>query len=138
LITVLTFIFAVGSAAMAEAPPASSTKHGSAANDKKNPCHDDIQKFCKDVKPGGGRVHACLSQHANELTSACGDARQQAKERVAKFHQACDADVQKLCPGVKSGHGRIAKCIKEKEAELSPACKAEHRSSRAAAAQQDQ
>jgi hypothetical protein len=37
---------------------------------------------------------------------------------------ACKADAQKLCPGVKPGEGRIAACLKEHRAEVSPACKA--------------
>jgi len=132
------FTFAVGSVVMAEAPPAPPTKPGTSADSKKGQCHDDTQKFCKDVKPGGGRLHACLDRHDADLASACRDSRHQAKERVAKFHQACDADIQKLCPGAKSGHGHIAKCLKEKEAELSPACKTGYRASRSAATQIDQ
>lgn len=132
------FTFAVGSAAAAETPPASPTQPAPVAGGKPGPCHDDIQKFCKDVKPGGGHVHACLGQHDADLAPACRDSRRQAKERVAKFHQACDADVQKLCKDVKTGHGRVAKCLKTKEAELTPACKTEYRASRQAATQLDQ
>jgi hypothetical protein len=38
--------------------------------------------------------------------------------------QACRADYGKLCPGVKPGGGRAAECLKQHEAELTPACKA--------------
>ena len=36
----------------------------------------------------------------------------------------CAADAQKFCAGVKAGGGRIARCLKEHDAELSPSCKA--------------
>jgi hypothetical protein len=134
ILFVSAMLVTTGSLALAqsagEAPKSAPVKQG--------PCHDDIQKFCKQVHPGGGRVHACLEKHEAELSGACRDARQQAKERIAKFEQACNADIQKLCKGVKAGGGRVVKCLKAKEAELSPACKAEFQASRPAAAQVEQ
>ena len=37
-------------------------------------CAADVKKFCADVKPGGGRIRACLSQNANQLSDSCRDA----------------------------------------------------------------
>ncbi len=34
-------------------------------------CGDDIQKWCKDVVPGDGRVGHCLHQHMGELSEPC-------------------------------------------------------------------
>jgi hypothetical protein len=39
--------------------------------------------------------------------------------------QACKADAEKLCPGVKPGEGRIAQCLKEHKKDVSPECKRE-------------
>ena len=36
---------------------------------------------------------------------------------------ACKADAEKLCQDVQPGEGRIARCLKQNEANLSPACK---------------
>jgi hypothetical protein len=109
------------------------TKPAPAAGKRANPCNDDVQKFCKDVKPGAGRLHQCLGQHEAELSAACRDARQQAKARVERFQQACQADVQKYCKDVKPGGGRTAKCLTRHEAELSAACKTELQSAKGAA-----
>jgi hypothetical protein len=34
-------------------------------------CTEDIEKFCKDVQPGGGRILKCLREHVKDLSSAC-------------------------------------------------------------------
>jgi hypothetical protein len=46
-----------------------------------------------------------------------------ADERAAM--QVCRADVQKVCAGVSPGGGRIAACLRENEAKLSPSCQAQ-------------
>lgn len=127
---------AAGPFAMAQTAGGEAPKPAAAA--KRGVCHDDIQKFCKDVKPGAGRVNQCLAQHEAELSAACRDARAQAMQRIEKFRQACAADMQKFCKDVKPGGGRVAKCLKANETQLSPACKAEFQASRAAAAQLEQ
>jgi hypothetical protein len=35
------------------------------------PCADDVQKFCKDVQPGGGRIARCLKEHESEFSPEC-------------------------------------------------------------------
>jgi hypothetical protein len=47
------------------------------AKGAKEACHDDVQKLCKDVKPGGGKIVECLKQHEGELSQAC-------KEHIAR------------------------------------------------------
>ncbi len=34
-------------------------------------CQDDVRKFCKDVKPGSGRIMHCLKEHQDELSPEC-------------------------------------------------------------------
>lgn len=53
--------------ALALAAPAFSAGTG------KGPCAEDAAKFCKDIKPGGGRVAACLKEHQADLSQACRD-----------------------------------------------------------------
>jgi hypothetical protein len=42
----------------------------------------------------------------------------------------CSADVQRLCGEVRPGQGRVFRCLRAKEAEVSPACKAHVRQRR--------
>jgi hypothetical protein len=89
------------------------------AERKEGPCREDAKRLCKGVKQGGGRIHACLKEHEAELSAACKDRMQEARER----HQACKADAEKLCPGTKGKQMR--KCLKGHEADLSTACQTE-------------
>jgi hypothetical protein len=37
----------------------------------KQECNADAQKFCKGIRPGQGRILACLKSHQSELAPAC-------------------------------------------------------------------
>lgn len=39
-------------------------------------CAAELEKFCKDVQPGRGRIQQCLTGHEAELGEACKDALQ--------------------------------------------------------------
>lgn len=47
--------------ALAQAPTAA----------EREACAADVKKFCAEVKPGGGRVRDCLSQHVDQLSDSC-------------------------------------------------------------------
>jgi hypothetical protein len=126
---------AVPAPAAAPAPAPVPAPAAKPAQARQGPCNEDIQKFCKDVKPGGGRVSACLEKNEAGLSQGCGSFHQLMKERIAKFVQACEADIEKLCKDTELGSGRVAACLKTKQSELSPACKAEFQASRPAAAE---
>jgi exonuclease VII small subunit len=89
------------------------------------PCAEDVEKFCKDVQPGGGRIAECLKQHEKELSGPCRQEMQEARERVKEVHQACADDVHTFCGDVIPGKGRVARCLKEHANQLSPECKKE-------------
>jgi hypothetical protein len=110
MVLVVTML-SIGVAAAADTPAA------------KGPCADDVAKYCKDVKPGGGGIDRCLKDNENQLSRACKSSIEDAKKRK-EARQACEADAQKFCKDVKQGQGRIVKCLREHEKELSAECKA--------------
>jgi len=87
--------------------------------EKGGACRPDVEKFCKGVKPGAGRIVQCLEQHESELSGGCRASIEQGKQK-----HPCAADAERLCQGVQRGEGRIAECMKKNESQLSPACKA--------------
>lgn len=86
------------------------------------PCAEEIMQFCKDIKPGGGRVILCLKNHESELTSVCKDKIQEILKRVDNAKRLCANDIEKFCKGVPEGEGRIAKCLGEHAPEVSAPC----------------
>jgi hypothetical protein len=36
-------------------------------------CQGDYSKYCKGVKPGGGRIIACLNKQGDKVSQACRD-----------------------------------------------------------------
>jgi hypothetical protein len=87
-------------------------------------CKADLAKFCPQAKPGGGQVVACLKQNGAQLSPSCQARVAQMKEILAEVHQACEEDIHFLCAGIQPGGGRIAACLKQSAAEVSPGCKA--------------
>ncbi len=83
-------------------------------------CAADIKAKCGDVKPGEGRIAACVKEHLGEMSQPC-QARLAKLPAVAK---ACAADVKKSCGDVKPGRGRIEACLGQALGNLSEECKA--------------
>jgi hypothetical protein len=92
-------------------------------------CADDIRQFCPDVKPGSSRVVECLQKNKARVSAACGarlDAsHQKAKALIEEFGRSCRMDVDRFCPGVDPGGGRVLGCLRQHQPELSPPCQGE-------------
>ena len=78
-------------------------------------CVNDVKSVCGDVKPGGGKLAACMKEHFSELSEDC----QIAYIKVAAVGRACRADVEQFCAGV----GLVAECIKSHASQISAGCR---------------
>jgi hypothetical protein len=87
-------------------------------------CADDIEKYCKEIKPGGGRILNCLKAHENELSVSCRGKIGELQGFIKECEQACAGDIAQFCKEIQPGGGRIIKCLKERDKELSPSCSA--------------
>lgn len=101
-------------------------------------CRDDVQKFCKDIKPGDARIMHCLKEHHDQLSPACKAKGTEMREKMQEMrkemgddlmggqHGACKADMEKFCKDVKPGEGRVMECMKSHKSELSKGCTEMH------------
>ena len=95
---------------------------GTQARAENDACRADVQKFCKDVKPGGRRIIDCLKQHESQLSEGCKGRGAQAKKKGQAFRAACASDHEKFCKEVRPGAGRIIACLKKHQSALSANC----------------
>jgi hypothetical protein len=51
-------------------------------------CTGDMEKFCKDIQPGGGRILKCLKEHSQELSSSCSQEIEKAKGKIQEKQQS--------------------------------------------------
>lgn len=93
-------------------------------------CQADIDKYCKEVRSGRGRVATCLGEHDGALEPKCQaqmtkyrERQAEARRRMEQYVEACDEDVQKYCANVRPGQGRIVTCLEANQGNLSAACK---------------
>jgi hypothetical protein len=85
-------------------------------------CQADAQRLCAGVQPGHGRIATCLMDKHAELSPECTQELEQMRARAKGFAEACKSDIQKYCKGMRPGGGRLAKCLKDNQSKLSPAC----------------
>ncbi len=57
---------------------------GGSMHDKNGPCKADVEQYCHDVKPGGGRIKSCMKEHKDQLSAGC----KQALAEKKKEHQS--------------------------------------------------
>ncbi len=117
---------------------------GSADAAEKNPCADEIAKFCSNTKPGTRAMIDCLEMHESELSDACkayeekiGGPRAEMREEVRQekmLRQSCPAEIDKFCKNAGYGPEGLAACLNQHLGELSAPCeksikayKGEHR-----------
>ena len=108
------------------ATPQGATGNGTPMKRIHQACGADVERFCKDVPSGRGRVAICLNAHASELSAGCKPFAQDVGARMnarVQMHADCAADIQKLCADMPAGPGRTGFCLSEHAAQLSAVCK---------------
>lgn len=106
-------------------------------------CEDEASRYCADVEPGQGRIWTCLLDHENKLGWECKrhiNRRSGALRRGKKGHGAASPaaspvvseDVQRLCKGDRKKYckyvdwedGRVGRCLRIHETQISSKCRA--------------
>lgn len=86
-------------------------------------CDQDIEKFCKAVQPGEGRIVECLKSNQASLSPKCAGYMKQVQQQLKQLSAACEPDVERFCWETPIGKGGLAGCLKQHSSELSPGCK---------------
>jgi len=94
-----------------------------------NGCKMELEKYCKDVTPGEGRVLACLYAHNDKLTSKCEYALydsviqlERSLMSLAYVAEECEDDLDEFCADVPMGEGRLLDCIEKNKKKVSKSC----------------
>jgi hypothetical protein len=81
-------------------------------------CAADLKQLCPEVKPGEGRLKACVKEHFGQLSAPC----QTALIANVTITKSCKADAEQKCRGIQPGGGHIQTCMKDHFAELTKDC----------------
>jgi hypothetical protein len=81
-------------------------------------CATDVQSLCAGVKPGGGRVLACLQSHvaAGELSVGCSTVL----SKVIWVAKECAGDIRQFCPN--ATYENVGDCMRPHLGQTSATC----------------
>ena len=81
-------------------------------------CASDIQSLCAGVKPGGGRVLACLQAHvaAGDLSVGCSTIL----SKVIWVAKECAGDIRQFCPN--ATYENVGDCMRPHLGQASGTC----------------
>lgn len=77
-------------------------------------CMGDYQRFCYGVRPGGGRILSCLSQHTSQLAPDCA--------AIVGVGLQCVGDYRKFCWEASPQNGELQQCMEKNIGKLSQPC----------------
>jgi hypothetical protein len=85
-------------------------------------CGEDIEQFCSDVTPGGGRIASCMDAYSDQLSRSCSSALNRAADRIQQtvehFADTCMSAVQQQCGNTDN----VRQCLQQKNASLPHSC----------------
>jgi len=96
----------------------------------KEGCQADLETYCKGVKPGDGRLLACLYANSDKISARCEYALYDAASQLERALTAltyvaneCRDDLKANCANINPGEGRLLTCLEKNDAKVSGRCK---------------
>lgn len=121
-------IVLVASAFHSGAASAQTLSYADAVTKLADDCGADIQKLCKGLNLGNGRIADCLQQNAAKVSATCKGSLSTAFQSITQrehaqvsYKQVCQRDMSKSCSGIK-GDGFVLACLVKKEKRVSKEC----------------
>jgi hypothetical protein len=87
------------------------------------PCADTVNKYCKDVTPGGGRIIQCLNDHRDDQSLKCRDWIEAQTRSMNELNTVCAKEIVTFCNFDYVDNVRIYRCLVTNYAGLSFDCK---------------
>jgi len=92
-------------------------------------CRADVQKYCRGVELGGGRLKSCLDAHQNVVSARCQQTRSEVYTSIGRriaaqrnIGDVCSAEINRLC-GVAPVDNNLVICLLSvSPSAISPAC----------------
>ena len=111
-------------------PLAEKLKHGTITiNASVKGCGEDVRQHCPGLGNNSGKIFMCLSAYEAQLTPQCKQGVLEARLAIntgiaaVKYSiSACEADADKHCLDVQPGEGRLLKCLKANQSQVSQQC----------------
>jgi OOP family OmpA-OmpF porin len=92
-------------------------------------CSKEIAAFCANVPLGDNRVLNCLNAHRDQMSAGCIQAIAKAEATVEEalgnanfFGAQCGPDLERRCPNIEPGEGRLVVCLKDKITRVTKRC----------------
>jgi hypothetical protein len=131
LATKLAYLFLASSFLIAAAGPsaAQTMSYADAVSQLAIACGKDLQRYCRGVELGGGRLKACLDANQARVSGQCQQTRMAVYASIARRVAAqrnigdlCDADIARLC-GTSHADAHLVECLQSvSPAAISPPC----------------
>jgi hypothetical protein len=86
-----------------------------------DPCAEEVARLCPRSR-GDLDTLSCLRLNEKELSRACKGDLDAVLAKARAISADCEGDVYRLCRDVEPGEGRVARCLKDHESELSQSC----------------
>jgi Golgi apparatus protein 1 len=95
-------------------------------------CRSDVDTYCAAVEAGEGRVHKCLWDNKDKISTACKDQERKIQimqssntELMPNLAKACKAERAAHCKGVRPGKSRVYSCLvsNSDKVDFTEACK---------------
>ncbi len=85
-------------------------------------CADDIDRYCGDITPGGGRIASCMQAYADQLSRRCQFTLRRAvnnfEQAVEGIADTCMTAVQQQCGDTDD----VKQCLQQKTSALPQSC----------------
>ena len=96
-----------------------------------SPCAAELTELCSSATENPTTFARCAREKTQDLSASCQEevtrarvpAESRRRARRARLREACEPDIERLCPDVPRKRRPVARCLKASGDRVSPACR---------------